>query len=104
MTGGELQSKIMKYLVKNYNATVINVVRASVAGIPDLIACINGEFYAFEVKTPNDRPSDLQLAQLARIGKSGGFGGIVRSTADVDTIIANKIRPQWDESAEIVEL
>lgn len=32
------------------------------AGIPDIIACINGHFYGFEVKTENGKPTKLQEA------------------------------------------
>ena len=30
------------------------------AGIPDIIACVDGRFYAFEVKTETGKPTKLQ--------------------------------------------
>lgn len=43
-------------------------------GIPDILACIHGEFYAIEVKAPNGKPSVLQLVMLRKIRQAGGWG------------------------------
>ena len=48
------------------------------AGIPDIIACINGRFVGIEVKAENGRPSPLQLDKIAEINASGGYGVIVK--------------------------
>ena len=45
------------------------------AGIPDIIACIDGGFYAFEVKT--------------EIINSGGYACVVRSVDEVKAILHN---------------
>ena len=42
-------------------------------GIPDLLACINGDFYGIEVKAPNGRVSTLQLMNLNKINNAGGY-------------------------------
>ena len=44
------------------------------AGIPDIIACIKGEFYGFEVKADaaKNPPTALQLATMAQIERAGG--------------------------------
>ncbi len=47
------------------------------AGIPDIICCIQGEFVAVEVKAENGRPSELQLLNVERIEKAGGYCRIV---------------------------
>ena len=36
------------------------------AGIPDIIACINGHFYGFEVKTENGKPTRRRIYPTAR--------------------------------------
>ena len=43
------------------------------AGIPDILACVNGYFVGIEVKAKNGKPSDLQIYNLQKIEDSGGF-------------------------------
>lgn len=42
-------------------------------GIPDLLACINGDFYGIEVKSETGKPSTLQLMNLNKINNAGGY-------------------------------
>ena len=42
------------------------------SGIPDVIACIKGQFVTVEVKAQNGRPSELQKLNTNRIRDSGG--------------------------------
>lgn len=57
------------------------------AGIPDIIACIGGRFYGFEVKTPTGRATERQKAVIRKIQRAGGRAGIVRSVEDVHRMI-----------------
>ena len=57
------------------------------AGIPDIIACINGRFYGFEVKTAVGKPTKLQERTIRKIRNCGGFADIVRSTDDVKRVL-----------------
>ncbi|MBQ8837192.1 MAG: VRR-NUC domain-containing protein [Clostridia bacterium] len=57
------------------------------AGIPDIIACIDGLFYAFEVKTPVGKTTALQDATIRKIQASGGRAFVVRSVDEVKTIL-----------------
>lgn len=59
------------------------------AGIPDIIACIDGRFYGFEVKTDEGTPTKLQLATIRKINAAGGIALVVRSVEDVKAVIAN---------------
>lgn len=59
------------------------------AGIPDVIACIDGRFYEFEVKTDEGTPTKLQLATIRKINAAGGIALVVRSVEDVKAVIAN---------------
>lgn len=52
------------------------------AGLPDLIGCVRGLFFAFEVKEPDGTPSALQLEIIADIIKAGGCAGIVVEPED----------------------
>ena len=57
------------------------------AGIPDIIACINGRFYAFEVKTESGKTTALQYATIRKILACGGNACVVRSVDEVRTVI-----------------
>lgn len=49
----------------------------STNGTPDILACVNGYFLAIEVKAPEGKPTELQLAKIAEIRKAGGFAYVV---------------------------
>lgn len=53
------------------------------AGIPDIIACIDGRFYGFEVKTERGKPTKLQEAAIRKILAAGGTALVVRSVDEV---------------------
>ena len=57
------------------------------AGIPDIIACVDGRFYAFEVKTATGTATPLQNATLRKITAAGGVAAIVRSVDEVRTLL-----------------
>ena len=57
------------------------------AGIPDIIACISGHFYGFEVKAEDGKPTELQEAVIRRINRAGGTAGVVRNVEDVKALI-----------------
>ena len=57
------------------------------AGIPDIIACVDGRFYGFEVKTETGRPTGLQEATIRKIRGAGGVAVIVRSVDEVRAVI-----------------
>lgn len=59
------------------------------AGIPDIIACINGKFYAFEVKTAIGKTTALQDATIRKIKNCGGHAYVVRSVDEVKFILRN---------------
>ncbi|WP_054637161.1 VRR-NUC domain-containing protein [Thalassobacillus sp. C254] len=44
----------------------------SKAGVPDILACINGRFVGIEVKKPGGKVSELQKANIRLIEKAGG--------------------------------
>lgn len=43
------------------------------SGVPDIIACINGRFYAIEVKRPGKLPTLLQDKRMQEIKAAGGY-------------------------------
>lgn len=55
------------------------------AGVPDIIACINGKFVGIEVKRPGGRVSELQKYHIEQIQKSGGVAFVATSVEEVRT-------------------
>ena len=57
------------------------------AGIPDIIACINGRFVAFEVKTETGKLTKLQEITIQKIKNARGQAFKVTSAAEVAAIL-----------------
>lgn len=86
----EIVNKIMKHLktLPNCFAWKEHGGMYGTAGIPDIIACINGRFYAFEVKTESGRTTALQDATIKKILACGGHAYVVRSVDEVRIAIS----------------
>ena len=57
------------------------------AGIPDVIACVEGRFCAFEVKRPGGKLSRLKEVALGKIKAAGGVAGMVTSVEEVRQVL-----------------
>jgi Holliday junction resolvase len=62
------------------------------AGIPDMIACINGHFVAIECKAGKGKTTALQERELQRISEAGGFAMVVSDDPESFREMANIIR------------
>lgn len=62
------------------------------AGIPDIIACVNGRFYAFEVKTSLGKTTKLQDVTIRKILACGGTVSVVRSVDEVRAVINGSLQ------------
>ena len=51
--------------------------RNTKSGIPDILACVNGEFLGIEVKSDLGNPTKLQLHNVEMIRKAGGCAFVV---------------------------
>lgn len=81
-----IQKKIIDYI--NTIGYCVKIVSATRSGVPDVIACINGRFYAFEVKrSEKEDASELQKYNIALIEKAGGSAHVVYSVEQVKEII-----------------
>lgn len=58
-----------------------------VAGLPDIIGCTGGRFFAFEVKIPGKTATPLQAATLAAIKRAGGIAECVTSVDEVEFVL-----------------
>lgn len=72
------ENKVKKFLEEN-DAWHVKFFANSFtkAGIPDILACVNGYFVGIEVKAQNGKPSELQLYNVDKIRKAGGFAFVL---------------------------
>lgn len=72
------ENKIKKYL-KDNGAYFVKYFANSFtkAGVPDILACVNGYFVAIEVKAENGKASPLQLHNRDLIRGAGGISIIL---------------------------
>lgn len=89
MKEADIVRAILKYLktVPNCFAWKEHGGMYGTAGIPDIIACIGGQFYAFEVKTDAGKTTALQDATIRKIKAAGGTAAVVRSVDEVIKIL-----------------
>jgi hypothetical protein len=59
-----------------------------VAGLPDLIGCTDGRFFALEVKVPGGRATALQSRVLELIRAAGGIAEVVTSADEAEAALA----------------
>lgn len=57
------------------------------AGVPDLVGCVNGRFFALEVKVPGEDPTKLQVKTMAKIRDEGGISTTVESPEEAVRIV-----------------
>ncbi len=86
----QIQKSIIKYL-HEIGAYTFKTVSSNRAGIPDVIACIDGRFIALEIKRPKGKATPLQKLELSKIVKSGGVASVVTSVEDVRAILRDFI-------------
>lgn len=57
------------------------------AGVPDIIGCVGGHFFAIEVKRPGGKPTPLQLTCMAAIKGAWGNVGVATCLEDAQSIV-----------------
>ena len=87
MAEKQVQAKIRKYL-ESKGCYVVNGIYTK-AGVPDLIGCYEGAFFAIEVKTPETRNhvSKLQEYNLDVIRECGGHSIVAWNVEMVEEFI-----------------
>lgn len=48
-------------------------------GLPDLIGCLDGRFFGFEVKEPDGEVSEAQWEEISDILAAGGIAGVIET-------------------------
>lgn len=87
----KLQKKIRSHLEKEVGGFWFKMWGGpfTMAGLPDLIGCVDGLFIGLEVKLPktSSQPSKIQLVVQKRIRKAGGVSEIVRSEGEAVDVV-----------------
>jgi len=85
-------------LLKQHNAYCFYPVAGGFgsAGIPDIIACYMGRFFAIECKAGKGKTTALQDKNIAQIKDAGGFAIVVNeeNLTDVQEIL-DHIKQEW---------
>jgi len=89
MTEQQIQKKITSYLEQE-GYYVVKVISASKAGVPDVLACIEGRFVAIEVKKPETKSnvSKLQEYNLERVIEAGGISLVACEVEQVKATVS----------------
>lgn len=82
------QNKVLAYLKKLDGCFHFKVVMANCNGIPDVIGCYKGKFFAFELKSKTGQPSKLQKVMMRKINNAGGVAISPRTIAEVKECLA----------------
>ena len=90
----DIVNKIMKYLktVPRCFAWKEHGGMYGTAGIPDIIACVDGRFFAFEVKTDTGKATALQESTIRKILAARGQAFVIRSVDEVRTAINGSLQ------------
>ena len=58
-----------------------------VHGVPDELICIRGKFFAVELKAPGGKATGLQMEQIRRIRRAGGWAVVCIGKDGVDRVV-----------------
>jgi len=91
----DIVNAIKKMLITNGAWVVKTHGSIHTAGLPDLLACYQGQFIALEVKRPETRHTVTarQQAFLDAIEAAGGVAGVVTSCSDVRSLFEDRVEP-----------
>lgn len=65
------------------------------SGVPDIVACVSGHFFAIECKAGKNKPTALQVREIENIRKAGGVA-IVANEENWELVrdLVRKLKPQ----------
>lgn len=56
------------------------------SGVPDVIACLKGQFIGIECKAGNNKPTELQKRELCNIQTAGGYAIVVNESNEHELV------------------
>ena len=85
-----LKEKVLAALKKEYrDAWVYKTADRWKSGIPDILVCRGGRFFAIELKVGNNKATRLQEHVLKKIQSAGGRVAVCRSVDEVRNVFNN---------------
>jgi Holliday junction resolvase len=87
----DVQRKIIKYL-ESLGAWTVKTISTNKRGTPDVLACLDGQFIAIEVKREGklNTVSPIQQFQLDKIVEAGGIAVAADNVEKIIEIIGKK--------------
>ena len=83
-----LKNKVVQFIRTHYpSAWVYKASDRFTSGIPDLILCKEGLFYAIELKVGSNKATPIQGYVMRQIVSAGGRAVVCRSVEDVKRLI-----------------
>ncbi len=56
------------------------------SGVPDVIACLKGQFIGIECKAGNNKPTELQKRELQSIRDAGGYAIVINESNEHELV------------------
>ena len=79
-----LKNKVIQFIKREYPGVwVYKAADRWTSGIPDLLLCIEGRFYAIELKVGRNQPTKIQRYVIEKIKASGGRAEVCHSVDEV---------------------
>ena len=82
-----IQSEIIKHINSLEKGYAVKFPGIWIRGVPDILACVKGRFFAFEVKRKDGIVSPIQKATIRMINRAGGVALPVKTLEDVQLTI-----------------
>ena len=71
------QERVKRRLIKVPNLWLVKAQMVAIRGIPDILFCYRGNFFAWELKVGDNKASKLQAWRIQEIRKAGGHARVV---------------------------
>jgi len=84
----KIQSGIVRFLKKQEGCWVYPTCDRFTVGVPDILGCLKGRFFALEVKQPKAQLKKIQAYHLEKIREAGGVAGRVDSLKEVKALLS----------------
>lgn len=85
MTESQLQRKVLRMIkLKFKEAWFYKASDKWVSGIPDILGCLSGRFFAIELKVGRNKPTPIQLATIDHIRRAGGDAAVCYTSREVE--------------------
>lgn len=89
-----LRIKIQKALAEAFPGSYFRKIHGNKfqnRGIPDLIGCVHGMFFGFEIKISGKKATPIQNVELKQIKKANGKSAVITSPQEAVKIVSDAI-------------